>query len=71
MEESCVTCKHRYKLHKSVYSRNGCEHSEMEGFVCMCFANEGIAEWMMGAVEEYGICEAYQPKESMKETQDE
>lgn len=64
MEESCETCARRYRLRKSVYSHNGCEHSEMEGFICMCFANERIAEWMTGVVEEYGVCEAYQPRGS-------
>lgn len=63
MDESCENCKRRYRLRKSDYSHGGCEHTDMEGFVCMCFASEGIAEWMVGNVAEYEICEAYQPKE--------
>jgi len=63
MEDSCETCARRYKLRKNVYSRGGCEHEEMDGYICMCFASEGVAVWMTGMVEEYGICEAYRPKE--------
>ena len=63
MEESCETCARRYRLRKYVYSYHGCEHEEMDGYICMCFASEGVAVWKTGVVEEYGICEAYKPKE--------
>jgi len=64
MEESCETCARRYRLRKSVYSRGGCETTDMDGYICMCFAKDGVAVWMTGNIEEYGICEAYQPRET-------
>ena len=63
MKECCGTCKLRFKLDKSDYSKGGCVHTDMEGYICMAFANEGIAEWMVGLEEEHEMCECYQPKE--------
>jgi len=61
--ESCKNCKRRYRLRKNDYSQGGCEHSDMEGYVCMCLSREGIAEWMVGLNDEDEICECYSPKE--------
>lgn len=66
MEESCETCARRYRLRKSVYSRSGCETTDVDGYICMCFANDGVALWMTGTIEEYGVCEAYQPRATIK-----
>ena len=61
-EPCCKNCKLRFELRKSDYSKGGCEHTTMSGFVCMAFANEGIAEWMCGISEE-GMCECFTQKE--------
>lgn len=61
-EECCRNCKLRYDLKKSDYSKGGCEHTNPQGFICMAFADEGIAEWMYGVSEE-GMCECFTPKE--------
>ena len=60
-EECCKNCKLRFELRKSDYSKGGCEYTTMSGFVCMAFANEGIAEWMCGISEEC-MCECFTPK---------
>jgi len=61
MNESCINCKLRYELKKSDYSQGGCIHSNMPGFICMAFADEGIAEWMYG-LDNDGKCECFMPK---------
>lgn len=58
----CEECRHCYKARKSDYSRGGCQHSEMEGFICMAFADEGIAEWMVGLNGRWGICEMFEKR---------
>ena len=70
MKENCGNCRNRFKLWKSDYSKGGCEHSNPDGYICMAFANEGIADWMVGLEEEHGMCECYQPKESKHERSD-
>ena len=62
MKENCGNCRNRFELRKSDYSKGGCEHSQLDGFVCMAFAIEGIAEWMVGLDEEKDMCECYMPK---------
>ena len=62
MKECCNTCKKKFKIEKSDYSRGGCEHSWPDGYICMAFSNEGIATWMVGC-SDLGQCEVYEPKE--------
>lgn len=62
MKECCATCNNNYKIEKSDYSHGGCNHSWPEGFICMAFANEGIATWMVGNDPNFGRCEVYSPK---------
>lgn len=62
MSECCATCKHRYNLEKLDYSNGGCVHTDMTGYICMAFADEHIACWMVGQNEETGICEAYEKR---------
>lgn len=66
MRECCANCRHRYKLTKLDYSRGGCEHTDVEGFVCMAFSDEGKAEWLVGVHEDSDMCECYLPKEKPK-----
>ena len=63
MAECCKTCRYRLKLVKYDYSHGGCKHEDMDGYVCMSFAHEGVACWMVGLDENTGFCECYKPKE--------
>ena len=60
--ETCKTCRNHYRLEKLDYSAGGCQHSDMDGYICMAFADEGIACWMVGTDLDSGMCEAYVPK---------
>ena len=59
----CANCRHKYSVEKLDYSHGGCEHTKLEGFICMGLAYEGWAYWMVGEDPEYGMCEEYDPKE--------
>lgn len=61
IEESCATCARQFKAKKSGYSHDGCEVSNLDGFICLCCAEESIAEWMIGTSLN-GLCEMYLPK---------
>lgn len=63
----CANCARRYTIHKNDYRPDGkCEHSKPEGFICMAFADEGIATWMVGDDKEMGACEEYVSKNKEK-----
>lgn len=63
MTESCKTCRHRLRLIKYDYSNGGCIHEDIKnGFICTCFADEGVATWMVGTNEDTERCECYEPK---------
>ena len=64
MKECCNTCKNKYMLEKLDYSQGGCKHSHPEGFICMAFAYEGVANWMIGDDPDEGHCEVYTRKEA-------
>ena len=59
MKECCSNCKYCLKLKKSDYSKGGCEHSDMDGFTCLAFASEEVAQWMIGINPDVGHCEAF------------
>ena len=59
MKECCESCRNRYKLVKFDYSRGGCKHTDMDGYICMAFASENQAVWMVGQQEQFGLCECY------------
>lgn len=59
----CANCKKNYSLEKFDYSGKGCMHTPMYGHICMVFADEGKAIWMVGDDPESGCCEEYDPKE--------
>lgn len=63
MKECCANCRRRYKLVKFEYFRGGCEHTDMDGYICMAFADEKEAIWMVGNDERNGMCEVFLPKE--------
>lgn len=62
MDDCCANCRLRYDLIRYDYSGGGCEHSDVPGFACMIFADEGKAIWMYG-VGEQEKCEHFTPKE--------
>ncbi len=62
MKECCENCGNRYKLVKFDYSRGGCKHTDMDGYICMAFASENQAVWMVGLQEQSGLCECYTSK---------
>ena len=62
-EQCCENCRMCYKLVKFDYSKGGCEHTDMEGYVCMAFAYEEEAVWMVGMDKSKGLCECYFEKE--------
>ena len=66
-KKSCANCAHKYDIKKLDYLPSGpCKHSTPEGFVCMGFADEGIANWMTGLNAAGDICEMYRPKQEEK-----
>jgi len=60
--ECCDTCKYKLHLVRFDYSHGGCEHTDMDGYVCMAFASEGEAVWMIGNCPSIGQCEMWTPK---------
>lgn len=66
-KECCTTCARYFKGKKSDYSKGGCKDSDMDGFICMCFADEDIAVWMTG-IGQNEQCEMYTPKGEYKLT---
>lgn len=65
--ECCANCRRAYRLEKLDYSKGGCEHTDMEGYICMAFADEGLASWMVGNNPDTGMCECYAPKKDTGE----
>lgn len=55
-EPNCRNCANRYDLVQFDYTKGGCKHTKMDGFICMAFADERKAIWMVGA--DYG-CECF------------
>lgn len=53
----CRTCARRLDLEKLDYTV-GCKHEQMEGFICLACAFEGVAYWMTN-VSEDDYCEEY------------
>lgn len=58
-KECCATCRGRMDLVKFDYSDDGCGRTDLDGFVCMAFQNEGKAIWMVDVDEEKDHCECY------------
>ena len=58
----CRTCEYRLDGVKSDHTLLGSVidfDSDMDGFICLALAYEGVAYWMLGVDEENGICEMY------------
>lgn len=66
LRECCDTCRHCYNLEKADYSKGGCVHTDIDGWCCMAFADEGLAVWMTGQDRDKAQCEDYTPKEGLQ-----
>lgn len=64
MNECCATCKNKYMIARNNYRSGGCKTDFLEGYICMAFANEGIASWMVGLDPETGMCECYERRKN-------
>ena len=62
MKECCSNCRSFLNLEKLDYSRGGCEHTRMEGFICIAVADEGIADWMVGLDPDTEMCECWEER---------
>ena len=62
MTECCATCANRYDLERLDYSKGGCKHEKMDGYICMAFADEGQAMWIIGTYPLEEICECYKAR---------
>ena len=67
MTRSCETCDLRKEIEKLDYSNGGCTHSIPEGYICLAFANEGVASWIVGHPAYDGMCECYVPKTTIQD----
>ena len=66
-KECCATCRRNLTIARNDYSDGGCRTDFLEGFVCMAFADEGIASWMVGLDPETGRCEMWGMRRDGKE----
>ena len=58
----CTNCRLKLRLEKYDYSKGGCKHTPKDGYICLAFANEGLAVQMVGINPEDGGCEMFAPK---------
>lgn len=62
-EDGCLNCRYRLKLKKYDYRKHGCKHTDMDGFICLAFAYQGVANWMVGLDNDNSRCEAWFSKD--------
>ena len=65
MKKCCTNCKNRFDAHKTDFTKLNTDEpidSILDGFICMAFASEGVAYWMLGVDEDKGICEMYKER---------
>lgn len=58
--ECCQNCRYRLSLKRFDYTKGSCEHTEMDGFICTIFSDEGVAVWMVGVEECEEQCECWE-----------
>lgn len=66
MKECCRNCRNRLDGIKSDHTLLGTDvpiDSDMDGFICLALAYEGVAHWMLGVDEDKGMCEMYKERE--------
>ena len=66
MPDGCHNCRNRLELKKWDYRGKGCEHTQMEGFVCTAMASDGVAVWMLGLDEDDSKCECWEKRKEPK-----
>lgn len=66
MPDGCHNCRNRLELKKWDYRGKGCEHTQMEGFVCTAMASDGVAVWMLGLYDDDSKCECWMKREEKK-----
>ena len=67
INECCANCKLHFPLVRFDYSKGGCRHTDMDGFICMAFATPAMGEppiaiWMTGNDPERDMCECFIPR---------
>ena len=62
--DGCHNCNYRLKPKLFDYRGKGCKHKDMKGFVCLAFANEGIATLMVWLDDDDSKCECWVRKET-------
>lgn len=60
--ECCANCALCMVLKKQDYTKGGCTETDMDGYACLVFKDEGIICWMLGVDKGVGMCEMYTPK---------
>ena len=64
MKACCATCAFRYDLQKTDFTKLKTAEpidTDLEGYICMGFAYERVAIWLVGNDPQKGICEMYSP----------
>ena len=61
-KKCCANCKNHYALYRNEYYEGGCCRSYPKGYVCMLYADEGVATWLTGLNENEVYCEGFVPK---------
>lgn len=65
MKKCCRNCRNRLDGIKSDCTLLGSGidiDSDMDGFICLALAYEGVAYWMLGVDEDKGMCEMYKER---------
>ena len=62
MQECCETCRNNLQLERWDYTKPNVPKEEMDGYVCLAFASEGLAVQMIGSDPETGRCEMFSQK---------
>ena len=64
MKHCCANCKNKFNLTKYDYTDGNCDHTKMEGFICMAFSDERDAIWMVGLDSGEEECECFVPMDT-------
>ena len=62
LKECCANCVLMYEAHKTDYNKLGTDEdidSKIDGYICMAFAFERVANLMIGSDPNTGMCEMY------------
>lgn len=68
--ECCATCRHRYKLQKYYFDKDGqFQSADMDGYACAApeLMYDGVITWMMTNRLEDDMCECYKPEDGWRD----